>query len=78
MKLAIPMFLACHFHKIHLPLRLHSILFAFVIIFIPALLTAKQPDLGTAIILAVAGGSVLLFAGLSWRLIAVISSIIAF
>ena len=37
-----------------------------MIILIPVILTAKQPDLGTAILLLIAGGSVLLLAGLSW------------
>ena len=36
---------------------------------IPALLTAKQPDLGTAILLVIAGASVLFLAGLSWRIV---------
>ena len=35
----------------------------------PALLIAKQPDLGTALMIIIAGFSVILFAGLSWRLI---------
>lgn len=69
MKLAIPMFLAWHYHKIHLPLSLRTILFSFAIILVPALLTAKQPDLGTAILLIISGSSVLLLAGLSWRII---------
>ncbi|MHB1946781.1 MAG: rod shape-determining protein RodA [Gammaproteobacteria bacterium] len=75
MKLAIPMYLAYHFHKIHLPLRLRSVIFAALVILIPAVLTAKQPDLGTGILLAAAGGSVLLLAGLSWRLITVIGGL---
>jgi rod shape determining protein RodA len=69
MKLALPMFLAWHLHKMHLPLLLRTLLFSIVIIIIPAVLTAKQPDLGTAILLAVSGASVLLLAGLRWRLI---------
>lgn len=69
MKLAIPLFLAAHFHKVHLPLTMRSIFFAAGIILIPAFLTAKQPDLGTAIIFVAAGGGVLLLAGLSWRFI---------
>jgi len=66
MKLAIPMTLAWHYQKIHLPLTTKAIIVSGIIIAIPALLTAKQPDLGTAIILIVAGGSTLLLAGLSW------------
>jgi rod shape determining protein RodA len=75
MKLAIPMFLAWHFHKIHLPLAPKTILFAGIMILIPVLLTAKQPDLGTAILLAAAGGSVLILAGLNWWLVGAISSL---
>lgn len=69
MKLAIPLLLAWYFHKTYLPLRLKAIFIAAPIILIPCLLTAKQPDLGTAILLAIAGGSVLFLAGLSFRII---------
>lgn len=77
MKLAIPLFLAWHLHKIHLPLTAESISFCALIIIIPVFLTAKQPDLSTAILLTVAGGSVLLLAGLSWRLISLMLGLIA-
>lgn len=69
MKLTLPMFLAWHYHRIHLPLRTSAIIFSVFAIFIPVLLTAKQPDLSTALLLIIAGGSVLLLAGLSWYLI---------
>lgn len=75
MKLAIPLFLAWHFHRIHLPLSFPTILFAAFIILIPAILTAKQPDLSTAILLVIAGGSVLLLAGISWFLIGTLVAI---
>jgi rod shape determining protein RodA len=39
-------------------------------ILVPVALVAKQPDLGTAILLAATGGSVMILAGLSLRLIA--------
>lgn len=77
MKLAIPMFLAWHYHKIHLPLTTRSIIFSAIVILVPAFLTAKQPDLGTAILLAAAGGSVLLLAGISWRFISGIGILLA-
>lgn len=76
MKLAIPMFLAWHFHKIHLPLTTKTVLFSSLIILIPVILTAKQPDLGTAILLFIAGGSVLLMAGLSWYVIATLAGFV--
>lgn len=68
MKLAIPLLLSWYYHKIHLPVTFKSILITVPIILIPAFLAAKQPDLGTAIILIIAGGSVLFLAGLSWKL----------
>jgi rod shape determining protein RodA len=77
MKLAIPMCLAWYFHKVHLPLTFQNIMIAAIIIMVPVLLTAKQPDLATAILLIAAGGSVLLLAGLSWRLIAFLMSLLA-
>jgi rod shape determining protein RodA len=77
MKLAIPMILAWHYHKIHLPLTAKSIVLSAFIIFVPAILTAKQPDLGTAILLVVAGGTTVLLAGLSWWIITALSGISA-
>jgi rod shape determining protein RodA len=68
MKLAIPLLLAWYYHKIHLPITLKSTLMAIPIILIPAVLTAKQPDLGTAILLMISGGAVLFLAGLSWQI----------
>ena len=69
MKLAIPLTLAWYYQKIQLPITLKSVLVALCIILIPAVLTAKQPDLSTAIVLVIAGASVLFLAGLSWQLI---------
>lgn len=69
MKLAIPLLLAWYYHRITLPITFRSLLLAVPIIAIPALLTAKQPDLGTGILLAIAGISVLFLAGLSFRII---------
>jgi rod shape determining protein RodA len=74
MKLALPMFLAWYYHRAHLPLTAKAIFWSGVIILIPVVLTAKQPDLGTAILLLIAGSSTLFLAGLSWR---IISSLIA-
>lgn len=80
MKLAIPMFLAWYYHRIHLPLTLRTIIVSGIIILLPAVLTAKQPDLGTAILLIAAGGSVIFLAGLGWfylGMIGVLSALLA-
>jgi rod shape determining protein RodA len=52
-----------------LPPKGKHIFFASLIIITPVLLIAKQPDLGTALLIAGAGFFVLFFAGISWRLI---------
>lgn len=69
MKLAIPMLLAWYYHKKRLPIQLPTVLLGLIIILVPAFLTAKQPDLGTALILIFAGISVLFLAGLSSQII---------
>jgi rod shape determining protein RodA len=69
MKLAMPMMLAWYFHTQPLPPRKTALLIGSILILIPTLLVAKQPDLGTSLLIATAGLSVILFAGVSWRLI---------
>ncbi len=64
MKLAVPMMTAWYFDRRTQPINLKKLSVASAIIFIPALLIAKQPDLGTAIIVAVSGLSVIFLAGL--------------
>lgn len=69
MKLGIPLLLAWYYHQSTLPITFRSLLIALPIIIIPAVLTAKQPDLSTAILLIMTGTSTLFLAGLSIRLI---------
>ena len=69
MKLAIPMMLAWYYANRHLPPKTKDLLISALIIFIPAILAIKEPDLGTAVIFITAGACVLLFAGINWRLI---------
>jgi len=54
-----------------LPPRLNVIVVVLILVFLPALLIFKQPDLGTALLIAAAGLLVLLFAGLSSKWIAI-------
>ena len=69
MKLAMPLMLAWWFQKREGQLRLPDFGAAFLILMVPVALIAKQPDLGTAILVLSAGLYVIFFAGLSWRLI---------
>lgn len=78
MRLAIPLALAWYFAHRVLPAKIKDIAMASLIIFIPSILTAKEPDLGSAIVLFLAGTAVLLFAGIAWRwVLAVIFGVIA-
>ncbi|NRA55035.1 MAG: rod shape-determining protein RodA [Gammaproteobacteria bacterium] len=69
MKLILPIMIA-HFITRHaLPPQLKHVMIGFVIVLIPTLLIAKQPDLGTSILVASAGIFALFLAGMSWRII---------
>jgi rod shape determining protein RodA len=69
MKLAMPLMLAWWFQKREGQLRLLDFIIAGALLLVPVGLVAKQPDLGTAILVLSAGLYVMFFAGLSWRLI---------
>jgi rod shape determining protein RodA len=69
MTLAMPIMLAWFLSEKTLPPKFSAILMSGVMIIIPALLIAKEPDLGTAIVVTAAGFFVLLLAGIRWRLI---------
>ena len=67
MKLVLPMILAWYFHDRHLPPRPKHLFWAAIIITLPVLLIAKQPDLGTGLLIGASGILVLFLAGTSWR-----------
>ena len=69
MKLAVPMMVAWYLAEEPLPPRLSHLFIAALIALVPTLLIAKQPDLGTSLLIATSGIFVLLFAGVRWRLI---------
>jgi rod shape determining protein RodA len=69
MKLALPVMVAWYFAKQGLPPRLFDVAVCLVLVAIPTLLITLQPDLGTAILVCMAGLIVLFFAGLSWRIL---------
>ena len=70
LKLGLPMMLAWYLSEQRLPPTRRTLLIAALIIIPPVILTAKQPDLGTALLIASAGFFVVLLAGVSWRVIA--------
>ncbi|PID51393.1 MAG: rod shape-determining protein RodA [Pasteurellales bacterium] len=68
-KLAVPLMVATYLGKQALPVSLKHTFITLAIILVPTILVAKQPDLGTSILVCAAGMFVLFLAGLSWKLI---------
>jgi rod shape determining protein RodA len=69
MKIALPLMLAWWFQRREGQLRPVDFALAGLILAVPTLLVMKQPDLGTALLIASSGLYVIFFAGLSWRLV---------
>jgi len=70
LKIAVPMMLAWYFQRHEGNVRIRDFLAAGALLAIPFALIAKQPDLGTALLVFGAGFFVLYFAGLSFKLLA--------
>jgi rod shape determining protein RodA len=77
MKLAVPMMVAWYLADARLPPNRWQLLAATLLIAVPMLLIAKQPDLGTALLIASSGFFAVFLAGLQWRLLAFFSVIMA-
>ena len=71
MRLAGPMMLAWYFHYKQATLRHRDYVIAATLLLLPVGFIAKQPDLGTSLLIAASGFYVLFLAGLSWKVIAV-------
>jgi len=69
MKLAVPMMVAWYLHPRVLPPAWKAVVFALGILLLPTLLIARQPDLGTALLVAASGVFTLYLAGLRWRIL---------
>jgi len=69
MKLVVPITVAWYLSQYDLPARLPKIIIAFILVLLPTLLIAKQPDLGTSLLIASSGIFVIFLAGASWKLI---------
>jgi len=67
LKIAVPLMLASYLARRPLPPNFKHVFFSLVFIAIPPLLVVLQPDLGTAILIAVSGFFVLFLAGLPKR-----------
>lgn len=68
MKLALPLMLAWYFQQKEATLRTMHFGVAAVLLLIPSVFILRQPDLGTTLMILVAGFYLIFFAGLSWKL----------
>jgi len=69
LKIAVPLMLAWWFQKREGQLRVSDFMIAAALLVVPVGLVAKQPDLGTALLILFSGVYVIFFAGLSWKLV---------
>ena len=77
MKLVMPMTIAWFISQYDMPTKTRYIIVAFCIVMLPTLMIAKQPDLGTSLLIASSGVFVLFLAGASWRLIGVCIGVVS-
>lgn len=70
-KIAVPLMVARFINRDVCPPSLKNTGIALILIALPTLLVAAQPDLGTAILIAASGIFVLFLSGMSWRLIGI-------
>jgi len=69
MKVAMPLALAWWLSKKALPPDLRSLAVAFAMVAVPSGLILQQPDLGTSLLVATSGLTVIYMAGIQWRYI---------
>ena len=67
MKIGVPLMMAWYFEKHEATLTARNYAVAALLLLVPVGLIARQPDLGTAILISASGFYVLFLAGLSWR-----------
>jgi rod shape determining protein RodA len=69
MKIAVPLMLAWYFDRYEASLKVRHYLIAAVMLALPVAFIARQPDLGTAVLILATGCYLLFLAGLSWKII---------
>ena len=77
MKLAVPMMVAWYLADTRLPPNRWQLVASVTLIAVPMFMIARQPDLGTALLIASSGIFVVFLAGLQWRLLAFFSVLVA-
>lgn len=71
-KVTVPMMIAYYFAARTLPPITWRIFVGGLLVIVPAVLVARQPDLGTALLVGCSGAFVLFLSGMRWRLLGVL------
>ena len=69
MKLVTPMMIAWYLCEKPFPPKFSALIISLVLVILPTMLIAKQPDLGTSLLVAAAGFFVVFFGGIQWRVL---------
>lgn len=77
MKLVVPMMAAWYLSRHYLPPRFRHLAVGMAIVLVPMAMIVKQPDLGTSLLVGMAGIFVVFFAGISWKLIATFFALVS-
>ena len=77
MKIAVPLLLAWYFNRQAETIRLRDFAIAAVLMLVPVALIVRQPDHGTALLIAASGFFVLYLAGLNWKIMVVAGLVLA-
>ena len=75
-KITVPLMLAWLYHRLQNNINFKTHAIAFILLAIPCAMILKQPDLGTAILICVAGFTIVYLAGLSKRIMVIFSFVI--
>ncbi len=75
MKIGVPLMMAWYFEKNEATLTAKNYVIAALLLLVPVGLIARQPDLGTSILITASGFYVLFLAGLSWRVMGTLFAI---
>lgn len=77
MKLAVPMMVAWVLTRKSLPPSNKNLIYAALVLLVPAALILKQPDLGTTIMILMSGTLIIFLAGFAWRSIGYLAIAVA-
>ena len=72
LKLAVPMMVASYLSDRALPVGWKALTVSVILVLIPVVLIARQPDLGTSILVGSAGFFVLFLAGVRWKIMMIL------